>query len=324
MTDRPILATGSWGPDVLTVQSCLEVEPLDGDFGDITGVAVEKFQKDFGLDADGVVGPSTWAKLDEQYELPPYPVPLLSPLTTQRRDQIYAIVDKSKVAKISWKDRGLAPPGYVKGMAIGFATVIRKYLLRHSVTYDMSLANTLDADHDVLTWYGDVFANLEMDNSESGLGILRHLWTLLYGLGMRESSGKYCCGRDMSASNVSSDTAEAGLFQMSWNASNSSPHMERLLDEYSQDGAAIQGAIAIFKEGVKCSQKDFSCYGSGTGAMYQSLAKLEPQFAAETCAVGLRKLRQHWGPINRKEAEVKIEVDGMFFDIQELLAPVEV
>jgi len=36
------------------------------------------------------------------------------------------------------------------------------------------------------------------------------------GLGMRESSGRYCEGRDRNANNVTSDTAEAGLFQMSW------------------------------------------------------------------------------------------------------------
>ena len=38
------------------------------------------------------------------------------------------------------------------------------------------------------------------------------------GLGMRESSGQYCCGRDTSEDNTTADTAEAGLFQMSWNA----------------------------------------------------------------------------------------------------------
>jgi len=35
---------------------------------------------------------------------------------------------------------------------------------------------------------------------------------------MRESSGQYCCGRDTSEDNTTADTAEAGLFQMSWNA----------------------------------------------------------------------------------------------------------
>ena len=45
---------------------------------------------------------------------------------------------------------------------------------------------------------------------------LRRLFVLLMGLGMRESSGQYCEGRDRSAHNTSADTAEAGLFQVSF------------------------------------------------------------------------------------------------------------
>jgi hypothetical protein len=56
----------------------------------------------------------------------------------------------------------------------------------------------------------------------------------MMGLGMRESSGQHCEGRDMSADNVSSDTAEAGLFQMSWNASGCSTVMQTVLDQYSR------------------------------------------------------------------------------------------
>jgi hypothetical protein len=40
----------------------------------------------------------------------------------------------------------------------------------------------------------------------------------MLGHGMRESSGRHCEGRDLSADNVQSDTAEAGLFQTSYNA----------------------------------------------------------------------------------------------------------
>ena len=42
-----------------------------------------------------------------------------------------------------------------------------------------------------------------MRNDVSGTDTLRHLFVLMIGLGMRESSGRYCEGRDQSASNTS-------------------------------------------------------------------------------------------------------------------------
>jgi len=321
MTDRPVLAIGSWGPDVKTVQICLEVMPLDGDFGNITHTAVQKFQRENELSADGIVGNDTWYQLEELYDLPPYPPYLLPPLPERLQAQIYAICDSSDVTGYSWQNRGMSPAGYVKGMAVGFSTVLRKHVLHYSAALDMARASTGNKDKDVLAWYEQEFAKYDMAVNRDGIDTLRHLWVLLYGLGMRESSGKYCCGRDMSASNVSADTAEAGLFQMSWNAHNCSPEIERLFDEYSQEGAFQQGAKEIFDEDVVCTNSDLSCYGSGQGVNYQRLAKVAPQFAAEACAIGLRYLRQHWGPINRKEVEVRPEVDDMFIEIQELIAP---
>jgi Putative peptidoglycan binding domain len=319
---RPVLARGSWGPDVKIVQTCLLVVPVDSDFGPVTEDAVRKFQRDCDLDADGVVGPDTWAALEKDHVLPPYPPPLLPPLTAEQRTQIYHIVNTSDAIDYSWKDRGTSPSGYVHGMAFGFVTVLRKHQLNYSAAVEMAEANTWDPDYDALSWYADIFANRQMDNSLPGLDTLRHLWTLLYGLGMRESSGQHCCGRDMSADNVSADTAEAGLFQMSWNARTSSPQMQRLFDEYSQDKAFEQGGEKLFKENVTCSSSDWECYGSGPGFYYQRLAKVSPQFACETAAIGLRNLRQHWGPINRKEAEVRPEVNDMLLEIQEYIAPI--
>lgn len=40
-----------------------------------------------------------------------------------------------------------------------------------------------------------------------GTDTLRQLFVLLIGLGMRESSGQYCEGRDRSASNVTAEAA---------------------------------------------------------------------------------------------------------------------
>jgi len=50
------------GSDVAEVQTILGLE-ADGRFGSVTQHAVEQFQSSKGLDADGVVGPGTWAAL---------------------------------------------------------------------------------------------------------------------------------------------------------------------------------------------------------------------------------------------------------------------
>lgn len=65
------LSKGSKGSDVKTVQILLihkfgiscGSSGADGDFGDATDSAVKKFQEIKGLDADGCIGPLTWAAL---------------------------------------------------------------------------------------------------------------------------------------------------------------------------------------------------------------------------------------------------------------------
>jgi peptidoglycan hydrolase-like protein with peptidoglycan-binding domain len=63
-----VLSEGSEGPDVRTLQSILDARgygPLEvtGRFDAGTATAVQRFQREAGLDADGVVGPQTRPKL---------------------------------------------------------------------------------------------------------------------------------------------------------------------------------------------------------------------------------------------------------------------
>jgi len=226
---------------------------------------------------------------------------------------ITQIAANSSLARVSWRDRGKAPLGYIKGMAVMFAVVLRKLVQGNSAALEMARAASSDSGRDALAYYESRFAALGMRNDVSGVDTLRHLFVLLIGLGMRESSGRYCEGRDMSASNVSANSAEAGLFQMSWDAYSASPEIPRLLAEYQANGG---GYRAIFAEGVTSSERDFATYGSGTGATFQRLVKECPGLAVETAAVGLRTIRQHWGPINRREAELRPEADEMLLQVQ--------
>ena len=316
-SSRPTIRRGDTGQHVVTVQTCLRVLPIDGDFGPATEAAVIDYQRREHIDADGVVGPTTWAHLEEDFNLPPYPPPLPPPLDEHTIELITRIADRSAIASYDWDDRGEPPAGYTQGMAVAFAYVVTKYHAGDTAALEMAKADTGNEDKDALAWYRDVFDDLGMNNDSAGLDTLRHLFVLQMGLGMRESSGRHCEGRDMSADNVSSDTAEAGLFQMSWNASSSSDEMGKLMDQYSQHPP--QCALDIFRQGVSCSESEWSCYGSGDGYEYQELAKACPQFAVETTAIGLRNLRQHWGPINRYEVEVMPEADRMLRAVQGLM-----
>ena len=316
----PMVGYGDRGSSVGWVQSYLDVTPVDGEFGPKTERAVEDYQARKGLSVDGVVGPATWAQLDEDYDLPVYPPPALEPLSADVVQAICEAALSSEIAGYYWADRGPAPSGYVQGMAFAYATMLRKLHAGDPVAAITAQADRRDPEHDALSWYQEEFKDLGMDNNRDGIDTLRHLFVLLIGLGMRESSGRHCCGRDMSASNTSSETCEAGLFQTSWNASACSSDMERLLDEYSAMGRTQQSAIELFEDDVSCSQSEWASYGNGVGYDYQVLAKSAPAFACESTALCLRFLRQHWGPIGRREVELRTEADVMLQDIEALVS----
>jgi len=68
----PVLQAGSRGLDVRKLQGILFV---DGIFGETTENAVIAFQKQKGLDGDGIVGPDTWRELLKWAGQTPPPVP---------------------------------------------------------------------------------------------------------------------------------------------------------------------------------------------------------------------------------------------------------
>ena len=39
----------------------------------------------------------------------------------------------------------------------------------------------------------------------------------------------------------------------------------------------------------------------------------------EFAAIGLRNIRKHWGPINRRDAEIKPDADTLFMEVQKLV-----
>jgi peptidoglycan hydrolase-like protein with peptidoglycan-binding domain len=72
----PILREGDTGYDVRWAQyrltrQTLQYTDIDGIFGPFTRTGVVEFQKSYGLDPDGVIGPKTWEKLRGDSERPP-------------------------------------------------------------------------------------------------------------------------------------------------------------------------------------------------------------------------------------------------------------
>lgn len=233
-------------------------------------------------------------------------------------DAIIEIANKSAAIGIYWRGRGVAPPAYIRGMALAFAQTYRRFKAGHPGAIEMAKPRPVDDDdqHDALSWYHSNFLALGMENT-GGADTLRHLWVLMLGVGMRESSGQHCCGRDMSARNTSADTAEAGLFQTSYNAHTCHPSFDHVMDDFASGEA--DGYLPVFSVGVHCSQSNWANYGSGRGADFQRLAKNAPAFAAESCAITLRNLRTHYGTVNRKEAEIRKEADDLFRAVQAIV-----
>lgn len=311
---RPTTRIGDVGPYVQNVQEILGIVPADGDFGSITEGGVKGFQAAAGIAADGIVGPMTWDALDK---LDATKAAGNDGLSQEQIAAIAQIATDSPIAGYSWRDRGYAPDGYTAGIALCFALAATALAKGNATALTMAQADRNDADDDALSWYRSQFEDLGMDNSETGIDTLRHLFVMLLGLGMRESSGRYCEGRDMSADNVSADTAEAGMFQTSWNIRSCNQFIPPLLQRYWSDP---NGFLRQFQYDVEPDSNDLGNYGSGDGAKYQFLSKYAPAFHAFVTAIGMRYLRAHWGPINRGEVELRADADEMLLEVQHYLS----
>jgi len=313
-TDRRVLGKGDSGPDVAVVQAVLGI-PADGAFGSVTATQVEAFQRADGLAADGVVGPATWASLDDlAARMMTGSVRLPDGIATA----VTLLAKASPLMFYSWPDRGRAPPGYIPGMALCYALALIE--LGQGKSWAEAMAADVipgSEETDALAWYETDLDKLGIEVDRAGVEALRGLFTLMIGLGMRESSGKYCEGRDMSASNIESDTCEAGLFQTSWNMESADESLSELMAVYWDNP---NGFLPTFALTINPTTGNLDVYGSGNGAAYQWLAKYSPAFAVMTTAVGLRMRRKHWGPINEKAVTLSRDAVTLLQTVEMIVA----
>ncbi|MGZ3744978.1 MAG: hypothetical protein ACXWRA_14430 [Pseudobdellovibrionaceae bacterium] len=232
--------------------------------------------------------------------------------------QIKTLSANSSCSQYSWKNRGDAPLGYVKGMALSFARSLCRARLAplSGLAKIMTSADTRDERKDAFAHYQNIFYAKGITTSTPGEDAVRAVYTLGLGLGMRESSGAYCEGWDVSAgSHRSSAEAEAGLFQVSFDSMGAAPELRKLYQEY--EGTPGRCLLEVFKQGASCRPQ--SILGTGAGARYQSFNKACPAFAAEYAMAMLRLQRSHFGPINRREAEVNLSCESLLKKVQRLI-----
>lgn len=112
------LKLGSKGEDVRILQRALNLV-ADGKFGEITREAVIAFQKNNGLEPDGIVGKNTWAKLPDPDEIKPTTYPNLKKSKRNINMIIVHCTATPEGREVSveevnkWhKDRGFAGIGY--------------------------------------------------------------------------------------------------------------------------------------------------------------------------------------------------------------------
>jgi len=238
--------------------------------------------------------------------------------------ELQKIASESKCITHKWEKRGLAPSSYIKGMGLVYA---RALCNRNSEDVETASApvDLSKKEKDALAAYAEEFKNTGMLN-DTPVNILRHNYALLIGLGMMESSGKYCEGRDVSQCFVKAENAEAGLFQTSYGAHTAilayltkqyEDNKRRCLkDEFG--GSKITCKIQK-SHNPNCPSVTSDVVGTGLGADWQKMTKACPAFAAEYAAVVLRKnggSRGEFNPIRKYQAELLPECDAMLEKIQ--------
>jgi hypothetical protein len=233
---------------------------------------------------------------------PAQPAPSATPVDAQR---IADIAAGSACARHDWTGRGRPAIGYIKGMALAYAKSFCEVRRDAGGAAPVIAGPLQSTPNDALDHYGI--------GGVTSIDRLRATYTLLIGLGMRESSGKTTEGRDTTVRHPTAENAEAGLFQVSHDSINVHPVLRQLQSDYAQHPEAC--ALSAFMEGL--GGRPQPDVGTGAGAEFQSFTKACPAFAAEYAGVMIRVDATHFGPINRKEAEFEPSCQAMLQEVEQ-------
>jgi hypothetical protein len=240
---------------------------------------------------------------------------------------VVSIADKSKCQQTLF-DGSRPPRAFLRGLALSFAKAVCEPT-RPDVVFaghaslqtcpNLKKCKGCATCIDTLSSYGDIMKKAIGTAPKEGLETVRQFYTLMVGLGMHESNGKYCTGRDGSMNFVEDTSAEAGLFQTSYGnivAKRGDPLLQNLYDKYTKSSAGCLNDI--YKEAITCRPGNEKNWGKAgkEGLKWQQLTKTCPGFATEYAATLLRLNRDEWGPIKKKAAEVKKDCYLMFGEVE--------
>ena len=240
------------------------------------------------------------------------------PLSEETIAAIFELVDQSGFQKeYMWPDRGHAPRAYLLGMAVGYAVVYKRLASDPTVQAMARPVDLANKHTDALAIYADRFAQAGLPLDDKPAVRLRRLYVLLTGLGMRESSGIYCTGVYAPDQNFASDTAEAGLFQASYNLVRGNPEYEPIRARY----AGSTDLRVIFSDQVACNPDQLQNWGDEpNGVEFQRLTKDCPAFAIEVALLGLRNRARLWAPMRQRSVTLSQKWDYILQSVEALLS----
>ena len=248
------------------------------------------------------------------------------------RRRIFDLVLASPLATYKWPERSVAPIGYLKGLSITFARVYCKWKAMDPAIDQIAQAKTSKKSIDALAVYDKHFTKLGMSNDSGGADVLRHLFVMLFGLGMRESSGRFAHGPDILPDD--DNKSEAGMFQMSYTigVGSSNPDFADLVSLYDElKQLPYAGYQNIFAEGVeprndpkRPKSSDKTDFNDTPGGRFRRFCVEQPALAVEIALMGLRLRCQHWAAIDWKDPadhtiKLKPECDALLSSIQAIV-----
>ena len=317
---------GDRGMHVETIQLSLKslgfnFGNIDGSFGMQTKKALSQFQEANNIEDGGTITSDTLRLLEIEVE---------ENLDSNPFIAIPSIVDQSKVTRIRWENgnRGLAPYGYYYGMGLMYATLYERLKKGEIISKELSKDLGILADRDALFRFKNILKTECNNDLATENDRLRGLVVLMFGLGLMESNGKYCCGWDRGKEKrgiiPDSINSEAGLFQTSYDIINSVGAETRslLLEIYKKYKLSEDGYINYFSKAVACSEYNLENIGDGDGEEFQKLSKECPGFTVEFTALALRNIATHWNPVinlddDDKGLQIKKECDDLLKNIQQ-------